>query len=59
MELPELTEYTPPPDIWQEDDGKWYHRDESEQSHGPFDTKEDAEKALSAYVKWLEGGDEA
>lgn len=36
------------------DDG-WYFSDETEQFNGPFATKEEAEKNLGTYAKWLNG----
>lgn len=31
----------------------WYHRDECEQLHGPFETEQKANEALKEYCKWL------
>ena len=33
----------------------WYFSDETEQFNGPFNTKEEAEENLKAYVEWLDG----
>ena len=45
-------------DVWEEPDGsgQWYHRDETEQAHGPFGSREAAYQALREYVDFLEHG---
>ena len=43
-----------PNPYFNEEDGHWYWYDEAQQESNPYDTKEEAEKDLVAYVKWLE-----
>jgi hypothetical protein len=41
-----------------ERDGKWWHVDETwADEFGPFKTKEEAEKKLDCYVKYLQTGE--
>lgn len=42
-----------------ERDGEWYFADETEQEHGPFLTKQEADQQLAAYCAWLEGKDQS
>lgn len=47
----------PPPEpknVWAEE-GKWYHRDETESVYGPFETEEAAQWAFKSYCHSLEG----
>lgn len=34
----------------------WYHSDESDDIHGPFDTREVADRELANYCLWLDKG---
>jgi hypothetical protein len=50
--------YTPPDPV-HEEEGKWYHWDETwADRHGPFDTEEKAREALEKYAHFLEHGPE-
>lgn len=44
----------PRPDVWEEN-GEWFHRDETESVYGPFPTKEAAAWGLKEYLHDLEG----
>jgi hypothetical protein len=57
--IPDAVEGQTTPNVWQDSDGLWWHRDESEQAHGPFNSKDEAYEALDAYCRWLDGGPDA
>lgn len=50
--------YTPPNQLHQHKDGKWFFCDEiGYNEFGPFDTREQASTLLDQYTHWLETGE--